>query len=189
MLETLARSYHTSNNKSAVIRAKKFSELHSEIISKYNSLGNDYAAGKLSPDEFWTIIKKDFPQDVFVTTQSYILDFQKNEAVWALLPSLKEKYRLNLLSDCPEDKARLIREKANLSFFEKTYFSYEYRLTKEDERFFEIATKGLGLSASECLFIDDSTKNIDFARRAGLQTVLYTDAEELKKFFADMVIG
>jgi len=88
MLETLVRSYQSSNNAPAEIRAKNFSELHNEIVSKYYRPGYDYAAGKLSPNEFWAMIKNDFPQDVFETTKYYILDFEKNEAVWSLLPKL-----------------------------------------------------------------------------------------------------
>ncbi|TIX30672.1 MAG: HAD family phosphatase, partial [Mesorhizobium sp.] len=37
-----------------------------------------------------------------------------------------------------------------------------------------------GLEPSATLFIDDSQKNVDGARAAGWQSVLFTDAETLK---------
>jgi len=94
---------------------------------------------------------------------------------------------LVLLSDCPEDQARLIQERADLTFFERVYFSYQHQLIKEDKEFFEIALNGLSLPASDCLFIDDSQKNIEFARQTGLQSIQYTNAKELEKFFAQTV--
>lgn len=57
--------------------------------------------------------------------------------------------------------------------------SGDVKLIKPDVRIYELHAETFGLEPSKTLFIDDSPANVDGAKRAGWQAVLYTGAEKL----------
>jgi putative hydrolase of the HAD superfamily len=52
-------------------------------------------------------------------------------------------------------------------------------LTKPDPAIFEALLADAGLEATECLFLDDGPKNIEAAKRLGIQTYFVTQGENL----------
>ena len=58
--------------------------------------------------------------------------------------------------------------------------SGEVGLIKPDRAIYERHAQAFGLEPAATLFIDDSRKNVDGARAAGWQAVLFTDAAALK---------
>ncbi len=57
--------------------------------------------------------------------------------------------------------------------FKKLFFSHELRLLKPDPRIYLTAIRESGREAGECLFIDDSPRNVDGAIAVGMHAVLY----------------
>ncbi|MBT8460427.1 MAG: HAD-IA family hydrolase, partial [Boseongicola sp.] len=68
--------------------------------------------------------------------------------------------------------------------FEDVVVSGQEKLIKPDVRIHEILTERNGLAPAECLFIDDSPKNVEGARNAGWDAVHFTNANALR---ADLV--
>lgn len=66
------------------------------------------------------------------------------------------------------------------SAFRDIVVSAEERLLKPDRRIFEILLTRNGLEASSCVFIDDSMKNVEGARAAGLKAIHFTGADRLR---------
>ena len=64
--------------------------------------------------------------------------------------------------------------------FEDVVVSGDEKLIKPDPRIYEVLTTRNDLVPGECLFIDDSPKNVDGARQAGWQAVHFTNAEALR---------
>ncbi|MEO3998461.1 HAD family phosphatase [Mesorhizobium sp. CAU 1732] len=58
--------------------------------------------------------------------------------------------------------------------------SGEVKLIKPDEKIFDLHASSFGLEPASTLFIDDSQKNVDGAKRAGWNAVLFQDAETLR---------
>lgn len=58
--------------------------------------------------------------------------------------------------------------------------SGEIRLIKPDREIYDLHAKSFGLNPAATLFIDDSQKNVDGAKAAGWQAVLFTDAKTLE---------
>jgi len=56
--------------------------------------------------------------------------------------------------------------------FEKLFVSSEIGLRKPDAKAFEFILKDISIKPHELLFFDDSTENIEGAKRLGIQTVL-----------------
>jgi glucose-1-phosphatase len=96
-----------------------------------------------------------------------------------MLTALKNKYRLFLFSN-----TNLVHYESFMAsfqqqfgaghfhdFFEKAYYSHEMNYRKPDPQSFLFITKDSNLIPGETLFIDDTLKNIDGAKEAGLQTL------------------
>lgn len=73
-----------------------------------------------------------------------------------------------------------------LSPFDGLVFSGPLRMIKPDARIFHYLLDTYGLNADECLFIDDSPKNIAGAEAVGIHTYLFDgDAYKLKKYIEE----
>lgn len=62
--------------------------------------------------------------------------------------------------------------------FKKLFFSHEMKLLKPQPEIYLQAIEQSGHEAGECLFIDDSQKNVDGAIAVGMHAVLYHPGEE-----------
>lgn len=54
-------------------------------------------------------------------------------------------------------------------YFEKAYLSYEMKLLKPDPEIFRTMIADAGMTPAQTLFIDDSPRNVEAARRLGFQ--------------------
>jgi len=175
MLETLARAWHPH------MREMSFDDYHKMVVDNFYKDGFEYAAGRISPSGFWSMLEYEGEESGVLRAKDYLLQVERNETVWSRLPKLKEKYKLAILSDCPEDKKEVIQRTIDLSLFDHVYFSCDYRLLKSDPEFFQLALKDLDLPAPVCLFVDDSEKNVGYARKLGFRTLQYQDTTDLGK--------
>lgn len=73
-----------------------------------------------------------------------------------------------------------------LRMLDDRLISSEEHLLKPDVRIYQRLTEKFGLKAEECLFTDDKPINIEGARAAGMQGIVFKDAhqfeEELQKY-------
>ncbi len=53
-------------------------------------------------------------------------------------------------------------------------------IVKPDPAIFELMLRKIGQPAQACLFIDDSTTNVDAARQLGFETILFRSPEQLR---------
>jgi 2-haloacid dehalogenase len=67
------------------------------------------------------------------------------------------------------------------SSFKDIVVSAEERLLKPDRRIFEILVERNNLIPSGCVFIDDSLKNVEGARNAGLEAIHFTGSDKLRQ--------
>lgn len=58
-------------------------------------------------------------------------------------------------------------------------------VAKPDQRYFNLAMNKLGVSADECVFIDDTSKNVEAAKSLGIESLLHTSIQETLRFIAD----
>ena len=115
---------------------------------------------------------------------SFLVDIPAERLV--LLEKLRTNYRLLLLSnsnplhvDVSAAKALEGTGKTIRDYFDTCYFSYEMGLKKPDPAIFEALLADAGVTANECLFLDDGPKNIEIANSLGFQTHFVTQGENL----------
>lgn len=103
-----------------------------------------------------------------------------------LISELKKKYKLLLLSNTNRLHIEVSAAgefakygKTIHDFFDKCYFSYEMGMAKPDKEIFNAVLADAGVTAAECLFLDDGPKNIAVASELGIQTYLVDVTENL----------
>jgi FMN phosphatase YigB (HAD superfamily) len=135
------------------------------------------------PEHFWSQVKSklNLEANQVQAAQSYILNVEPNTPLWERLPALATKYRLAILSDCPEDKMKVIKQFPGLDMFEQAYFSCERGASKTDDKFFLNLLSDLNLGAADCLYVDDNQKHIETANRLGFKTCLFVTIEDFDR--------
>jgi 2-haloacid dehalogenase len=68
-----------------------------------------------------------------------------------------------------------------LGLFEDIVVSGAEKLAKPDPRIFDVLVARTGLPPGECVFVDDKPENVEAARAAGLDGVLFTDPHRLRE--------
>ncbi len=112
--------------------------------------------------------------------------FRLNQELFDYLKKLKDEFSINMFTaghvqDLPE-----VREKLDL-VFEKIYSKRGIGIEKTDPRAYRFIAKDLGKEAGEILFIDDTEKNVEAAKKAELQTIVFKSNEKLFKELSKLI--
>ena len=169
-----------------------------QIIDACHQKGiyGDLEEGKLSPDEFRSIVLADSrpgtPACEVDRAMSHILVGIAPYKV-ELLKRMSEKYDLCMLSNnnaiCLPYSKKMF-EDAGIpleKIFLKCYMSFEMKALKPSETFYKAVLADLGRPSDEVLFIDDSQKNVDGAVAAGMPAVYYEPGSDLSALLADVL--
>jgi putative hydrolase of the HAD superfamily len=121
-------------------------------------------------DEAWNAMILDFPSDRI-----------------AILDKLYLDYRIFLLSNTNQIHIDYCMLNPNFqiikSKFEKVYLSHEIHMRKPNVETYEFVLNDAQLQASQTLFIDDTIKNIDGAKRTGLIAYHLANGETITDLF------
>jgi FMN phosphatase YigB (HAD superfamily) len=101
--------------------------------------------------------------------------FHENRRLVALLPELKKRFRLFLLSDINPIHFEFCLDRYKFfSLFEEFVVSYQVKAKKPSPKIFETLIQKAGVRPEEILFTDDKRKNAEGARRCGIQGIHFT---------------
>lgn len=90
-------------------------------------------------------------------------------------------YRLVGLTNWSAEKFRLTRARYDFfNLFDDIIVSGEVMTMKPEREIFELTLRRLGLRAEECLFIDDSLKNVEAAAAMGFQVIHFQNPHQLE---------
>ncbi len=100
----------------------------------------------------------------------------------ALLNELRSAgVRLFALTNWSEDTFPIALERYEfLSWFEDILVSGREKLIKPDPAIFRLLISRFGIDIERAIFIDDSLKNVEGARRVGLRAIHFTGAQQLR---------
>jgi len=106
--------------------------------------------------------------------------FTVNENVAALLPELKKKYMLVLLSNTNSIHQRYgWNEYGFLNMFDKLILSHEVNALKPEEKIYKSVEAFTKKPPGEHIFIDDIEEYAESAKKAGWEAVWFTGYENL----------
>lgn len=105
--------------------------------------------------------------------------FRLNEKLLSKLTELKEKLPIYMITEGKIQEYPDLKEKLAIVFdYEKIYSTGELGLDKKTPDAYEYVIKDLGVQPHKILFIDDSRKNSDAAKEAGLQVILFESEDQ-----------
>ena len=158
-----------------------------EIYYSNYKFHRDFERGKVSEEKFikrmLEILNHKIDSETFCNYYANI--FEVNEEVTALLPKLKENYKLMILSNTDPIHTKYGWEHYGfLQHFDKLILSHEAGAVKPEEKIYRAAENASGAPSDEHLFIDDIGKYVDAAKNLGWDGIHFTGysnlIEELK---------
>lgn len=173
-----------------------YSDLAPEVIQAFlfdKELEDAFEVGRLSSAALMETVRKNCrvscTEEQF--RMAYADMFHPNPDVCSLLPELKERYRLLLLSNTNElHCARFTEQFADtLRWFDALVYSHRVGFRKPDRRIFDHCLDLAGCPASQCLFIDDLPANVAGAQAAGWQGLVYRKGHDLRMRLAALGVS
>ncbi len=182
--------------KYGTVVAKEFWERHLETHDDFK----DLLRGKISEDCYWTgflsesywpfniyELKRCFMENMlhdvpgtlalYKSIQSYPVSFGKHREMNYGRPEIR------IVSDHIKERIPYIRDTHSDIFdiVKKYYWSFEIHMVKSDKDFFKTIINDTGvMSVDELLFIDDMSVNVVAARDAGINSIKFENADQLK---------
>jgi len=148
-----------------------------ELRSLYRQ--SDY--GYLGRDEFVAAVSElsGISRDEFlaIETEEYV----RNQPLVDFIRQKKAQHKIGVLSNVGEAFFEsLFSEQERQELFDEIVLSSKVGVMKPSQEIYELTVARLGLLPEECVFIDDQPKNVEGARLAGLQSLLFTSNHQLE---------
>ncbi len=149
------------------------------------AMGRRYESGATTTDEFWKELMR------HVGPSSSLVDVEK--AFCDVLPApisgmddvvrtISASTSTALVSNTsPVHFQHCLRTVPSLRHLQRFYVSYQMRVLKPDPAFYRKVIESEQCDPEALLFIDDLAENVDGARRAGMQGIVFKDVEQLKR--------
>ncbi|MBN1351802.1 HAD family phosphatase [candidate division KSB1 bacterium] len=159
-----------------------FEELTSQL--RVSPAIKHYELGEINSDQFYQAFSQELHLkiDISVMKRCWQDIFKAIPETISLLPILKMKYKLAMISDTNPWHTEIIEEEnAIFNYFNELIFSYEVHAAKPDPQIFNIALARLHSPAASCVYIDDLEANVAAAKKLGMHGVLYNNPSDLKR--------
>ncbi|HEX2963402.1 MAG TPA: HAD family phosphatase [Ignavibacteriales bacterium] len=145
-----------------------------------------FERGKLTNDEFIEIMLKScngsLDRETFCRYYSEI--FRLNNDVVALIPELKKKYKVVLLSNTNDIHRQYgYKQYEFLKHFDKLILSHEVKAVKPEPEIYKAVEAFTQVPAEEHIFVDDVLEYVEGAKKMGWDAVQFTSYGQLVEDF------
>jgi putative hydrolase of the HAD superfamily len=162
---------------------------HDRFEALYWADRHAYDEGKLTGLEFWRKIVRDaslnldpkaiddlnsWDARMWTTQNPVMLAWQQNLKQHGLLTAILSNMGDSVLEN-------MQREFDWLSNFDVLLWSFQLKMAKPDPAIYHHALEKLGTRPEETLFIDDKNVNIEAARALGINAILFSTVDHLRK--------
>lgn len=103
-----------------------------------------------------------------------------NQETIEYIKSIKDKVKLVLLSNMTFEVLEEIKNLYWIHYFGTKIFSCEEKVSKPDDKIYNICIKKVNVEPQHILFIDDSKVNLNAAQKMGINILKFTDCENMK---------
>lgn len=133
--------------------------------------------GEYTHRDIWDNFCKDIgvKLDFSLMHESFIHTPLDNDMI-SLVKELKKSYKIGMVTDNKKDRIDDIMDYFNLlSYFDVVSISAEYKSGKDEKDIFKGTIEKLNVDYDECVFIDNSKKNLIIPQKCGMKTILFND--------------
>ncbi len=144
--------------------------------------------GKISAEDFWNnfsqIFGRAIERDLWAEFFKPVL---KPDTV-RLIEELRKKYRVVAGTNTIESHYQIHLQQRHYDVFDRVYASHQIGLMKPQKEFFLYILKSESAKAEETFFVDDTIENVTAAREINICSILFMDAEKLRKELASLKV-
>ena len=138
--------------------------------------------GQISDSDFWIRILGHFGVEAGEEDAEIDSYMEPLEGSLDIARSLSGTYRVAILSNDSRERGALRREKFGFDkIFDPIIISGDVGARKPGLEIYRLLLEQLGTPAGECLFVDDDPDNVQAAEEAGMRTILFENAGQLRK--------
>ena len=149
--------------------------------------------GKISAQQHWEQVGAHFhlpSQELPSVIQQFWDGDRLDSSLVAFIHSLRPPRLTALLSNAWDNLRGLVENDWHIAnAFDDLVISAEVGLAKPDYRIYQLTLDRLGVQASQALFVDDFSENIDGARWMGLRAIQFRSASqamaEIRRYFKE----
>ncbi|HLC92372.1 MAG TPA: HAD-IA family hydrolase [archaeon] len=160
-------------------------------LSNYYLNIAQFELGFFSPQDFW---KKIFPS---ISREEYLAyvegeyerRFPRNEELYTICAGLSKKYALYCISNSNFLQGKAMRKQKLYSPFREVFLSHETGKIKPFPDAYLNFLEKTGLKANECIYVDDSLRNVLPAMALGFAGIKFENNEQLKAKFKELGIS
>jgi epoxide hydrolase-like predicted phosphatase len=159
----------------------------------FNICLDDFQTGRATEQQFWqnmtSHLKVPMPKAGSLWGEAFAAVYTPRTELFTLAARLRKAgCKTAILSNTEKPAVELIR-KQKYNVFDVEVFSCLEGITKPDKKIYDLALNRLRTPAGQTLFIDDRQDFIDGAKKAGLQTILFKNIDQLKKDLAGLSLN
>ncbi|MEA4831382.1 MAG: HAD-IA family hydrolase [Oscillospiraceae bacterium] len=128
--------------------------------------------GEISSLEVFKLLG--YQDDLSKIEKEYLDTVEIDETFYGFASTITEKYKLALISNDSSEWSRYFRDKYKINnYFDVITVSGDVKVKKPDVKIFTLTLEKLGVSASDCVYVDDRRFNLDAAQTLGMDTILF----------------
>lgn len=153
------------------------------VLEKYWHL---WEVERINEREFFESVARDLSRESDKDKiKEMMYGFAKpRKGIFSLIKKLRKRYKIFALTNHAREFFEFIDKKYGIERnFDAVFTSYEARLAKPDSGFFRHMLKETGMKPEECIFIDDSEKNVKAAGMLGFKAILHRSLKQTEKEF------
>ena len=149
----------------------------------------DYDRGELSGTEYWSNILKYFGQEISNSKIRALIQLDLdswthlNKPMLGYIEAARERVqKLAIISNMTHETLGFMSQNFKwLTLFHECVYSCEIGINKPDPRIYETCLSRLDLPPAECLFVDDTKKNVDGALQMGMHALHFTSQPQFQR--------
>ena len=145
----------------------------------------DCLRGKITQKEYLEKLIKEDKQNKTMYEKLLLEEYQKfvlpvymntvNE-----IKKIKAKYKIYALSNLTEATYNYLKDLNVLDVFDDGVYSFECGFLKPQKEIYELLIDKYNLKKEECIFFDDSSRNVLAANELGIKAIKYNDINDIK---------
>lgn len=144
---------------------------------EYYKINKDLLYGEYTHKDVWSEYCKSVGADIdFQLLIDSFIHTPLDREMLSFVKQLKEQYLIGMITDNKVDRIETILTQNELTdLFDVVTVSAQCKCGKNERRIFEITLDALNVESSDCVFIDNSEKNLVVPNEMGIHTIWFDD--------------